>query len=124
MIFYEIDPMAFPKGAQFFFNIVIATIEIPIDAPDLPIDIMDYWYLGGIKESQPFAIHIYRNPEKYVEEEPYCAVETYTHCVLELDPDQTICWYEMVDYDTEDPWDPTPILEDFDDDDDDYDDYE
>lgn len=122
MTFYEIDPMAFPQGAQFFFNLVISTIEIPIDDDVLPANIMDYWYLGGIREPQPFAIHIYRNPEITIKKDYRYEVIAYTHCVLEIDQDQSVCWYEMVDYDTEDPWDPTPILEDFDDWDEDNDD--
>jgi len=121
MNFYELDPLGFPMGSQFYFNIVISTIAISYNSTLLPKDVFDYWYLGGVKESRPFAIYIYRN--SHAPENEY-EVETFTHCVLELDPDQTLCWYEMLDYDTEDPWDPTPILEDFDDwgeeDDDDY----
>lgn len=120
MTFYDIDPMAFPMGAKFFFNVVITTIAISYKSDVLPKELYDYWYLGGIQESQPFAIYIYRSQDKTDNTyEP----EIYTHCVLELDEDQSICWYDMVDYETEDPWDPTPILEDFDDDDEDEDDY-
>ena len=120
-MFYDLDPLSFPIGSQFFFNIVIATIAISYDSEVLPKEIFDYWYLGGIKESRPFAIYIHR--DSLARSDRY-EVETYTHCVLELDPDQTVCWYDMVDYDTEDPWDPTPILEDFYDDEEDDDDYE
>lgn len=116
MTFYDIDPLAFPKGAQFFFNIVISTIAISYNSDILPKELYDYWYLGGIKESQPFAIYIYRSQDKI---DNNCNPDIYTHCVLEIDPDQSICWYDMVEYETEDPWDPTPILEDFDDDDED-----
>lgn len=121
MTFYDIDPMAFPKGSQFFFNVVITTIAISYKSDLLPDGVFDYWYLGGIKESRPFAIYIYRIPDK--QENQMFFPQIYTHCVLELDQDQTICWYEMLDYETEDAWEITPILEDFDeDDDDDYDD--
>lgn len=118
MTFYDIDPMAFPMGAKFFFNVVIATIAIPFKSDVLPKELYDYWYLGGIQETQPFAIYIYRLQEK---KDNVYEPEIYTHCVLELDADQSICWYNMIDYETEDPWDPTPILEDFDDDDEDDD---
>ena len=120
MTFYDIDPMAFPKGSQFFFNVVITTIAISYKSDLLPDGVFDYWYLGGIKESRPFAIYIYRIPDK--QENQMFFPQIYTHCVLELDQDQTICWYEMLDYETEDAWEITPILEDFDEDDDDYDD--
>ena len=123
MTFYDIDPMAFPKGSQFFFNVVITTIAISYESDLLPDGVFDYWYLGGIKESRPFAIYIYRIPDK--RENQIFFPQIYTHCVLELDQDQTICWYEMLDYETDDAWEITPILEDFDEDedDDDYDDY-
>lgn len=121
MTFYEIDPLDFPEGAQFYFNLVVATIEISYESDILPKEIYDYWYLGGIKESRPFAIYIYRYHGK---ENNMYNVETYQHCVLEIDPNQEVCWYEMLDYETEDPWDPTPELEDFDDWDEEDDDYE
>ena len=123
MTFYEIDPLGFPAGSQFFFNVVVATIAISYESDILPKEVYDYWYLGGIRESRPFAIYIYRNSGKSKFDNSF-DVETYTHCVVELDKDQTICWYDMVDYETEDPWDPTPILEDFDDGDEEDDDYD
>ena len=121
MTFYEIDPLGFPEGAQFYFNLVIATIEISYESDILPKDIYDYWYLGGIREARPFAIYIYRYHEK--KNDNYYDVTAYEHCVLEIDENQEVCWYEMVDYETEDPWDPTPTMEDFDDGEDDEDDY-
>lgn len=121
MLFYEIDPLGFPEGAQFYFNLVIATIEISYESDLLPKEIYDYWYLGGIRDSRPFAIYIYRYSQK-ANNDKY-DITIYEHCVLEIDPNQEVCWYEMVDYDTEDSWDPTPIIEDFDywdEDDEDY----
>ena len=50
-MFYDLDPLSFPIGSQFFFNIVIATIAISYDSEVLPKEIFDYWYLGGIKEN-------------------------------------------------------------------------
>lgn len=122
MLFYEIDPLGFPEGAQFYFNLVIATIEISYDSDLLPKEIYDYWYLGGIKDARPFAIYIYRF-SNHAKDNPY-QVELYQHCALEIDPNQEVCWYDMVDYETEDPWDPTPMMEDFYDEEDDEDDYE
>ena len=110
MLFFDIDADGFPKGAQFYFNLIITTIMIPINSTYLPLDIIDYWYLGGITGSRPFAIHIYRDGQQKTSQ----FIETYPHCVLEIDPSGEICWYDMVDYDTKDPWDVTPIIEDFD----------
>lgn len=120
MTFFKMDPLGFPKGAQFYFNLVIATIEISFESDLLPKDIYDYWYLGGIKEARPFAIYIYRHSEKT--NDNHYDFDVFEHCVLEVDEDQEVSWYDMVDYETEDPWDPTPTLEDFDDDDDEEDD--
>ena len=95
MLFFDIIPEGFPAGAQFFFNLAIATIAIPLKSTLLPLGIDDYWYLGAVTESRPFAIHIYRD-ERVTSND----VETFPHCVLELDPTADICWYDLVDYET------------------------
>lgn len=115
LMFFDIVPEGFPAGAQFFFNLAIATIAIPLQSILLPPGIEDYWYLGGVTESRPFAIHIYRD-ERVSKD----VVETFPHCVLELDPTGDICWYDLIDYETDDPWELNPTLEDFDYDDEDY----
>lgn len=111
-MFFDFDANAFPQGAQFFYNIVIAIIVIPYDSNILPLNILDYWYLDALCASRPFAIHIYRDAT--ARSDGGFDVETYPHCTLELDPNYEVCWYNLIDYDTEDPWDLTPILEDFD----------
>ena len=109
MLFFDIEPEGFPAGAQFFFNLVIGIIVIPENSTLLPLDIIDYWYLGGISSSRPFAIHIYRD-----ERATYNLIDAFPHCVLELDKTGEICWYDLVDYETNDPWELTPTIEDFD----------
>lgn len=109
MLFFDIVPEGFPVGAQFFFNLAIAIIAIPIRSTLLPYDITDYWYLGGITDSRPFAIHVYRDETVAAD-----TIETFPHCVLELDPSGDICWYDLVDYITDDIWELNPTPEDFD----------
>lgn len=109
MLFFDIDADGYPYGAQFFFNIAIAAIAIPVKSNLLPLGIENYWYLGAITDSRPYAIHIYRE-----ERISHNKVETFPHCVLELDRTGEICWYDLIDYETDDPWELTPTLEDFD----------
>ena len=111
-MFFDLEPDSFPSGATFFFNVAIATIAIPPNSDILPPDIMDYWYLGGLWHSRPFAVFIYRDSSARTD--GGFDVETYEHCVVELDPWYEVCWYDMIDYATNDPWDLTPTLEDFD----------
>ena len=113
-MFYDIDPTAFPQGAQFFFNILVALFSIPLESDSiLPLNIERYWYLEALTKPQPYAILFFRDAsitDPTVEFE----YELIPHCVIEITQQQEVSWYEMVDYDTDDPWDPTPTLEDFD----------
>ena len=106
-MFFDIDPMGFPQGASFYYNLVILVISIPFDSTVMPKEFYDLWYIGGITETRPFAIYFFRDPnyKKY-------DYELYSHCVLEIDENGEICWYDMIDYDTEDPWILEPIIDD------------
>ena len=112
-MFYEMSLAELPQGAKYFFNIVIALIAIPVDSDYiLPLNIQRYWYLGALTDPRPHAILFFRDAsitDPSVEFE----YEIIPHCVIAITQQQDVNWYEMVDYDTEDPWDPTPILEDF-----------
>ena len=111
---YENDSKLFPKGAQFFFNVLIALITVPSKATDiLPSGIEEYWYIEAITQPKPYAYVFMRDPS-IIDPNVEFEWELIPHCVVQINPNQQVRWYELVDYETEDPWDLTPIYEDFD----------
>ena len=111
-LFFDIEPWRHMKGSQFFFNVLVFYIMLPLSSNLLPEGVFDYWYLGSLTESRPYAFYFFRTSQlnKEIEYE----IESYPHSVIQITPEQQVLCYDMVDYDTLDPWNVEPILEDFD----------
>lgn len=110
MSFYDIDPMALPEGAKYYHNVLIVSIAIP--SKDWEFEENEIWYLDKITDARPTAYIFYKEPELNDEvdenEEPILfEITLVPHCVLEVNEDNSVCWYstdENKGFNLEDYW--------------------
>ena len=102
MYFYDIDPMAFESGSQFYFNVVVYIMLIHEDDPFLPKDVDEQWYCDKITDARPTIYGVCRTDDLTYEE--VYEIECYPHCVVEITKEQEVMWYDMLEFDTEDMW--------------------
>lgn len=102
MSFFNIDPNELPE-ANYFFNIFVINIAVRESANILNKGLLDYWSIEAILEPRPYVIHFYI--DNNIPEDYDWLIESYSHCVLEIHPTLGVSWYDMIDFDTYDPWD-------------------
>lgn len=78
-----------PKRAQYYFNILIISIAVQLDILGHK-NTVDLWD----NNARPTALHIYLDRDS----------DYIPHQVLEITPNNKISFYDMIDYDTDDPW--------------------
>lgn len=104
MNFFEEDPMSLPQDGQYYFNILVKTIAInPQQAEQyLGKGIDEIVYIDQITGPRPYIFYCYIDDEldKDIEYE----IEYIPHCVVEVSESLGVSWWEMLDFDTEDPW--------------------
>lgn len=115
MYFYDIDPMALEPGSRFYFNVMVHIMLIHEDDDFLPKDIDEQWYCNKLTDARPKIYGVCRTDELSYEE--VCDIQCYPHCVVEITKEQEVLWYDMLDFDTDDPWEITIEEEEEDDDD-------
>lgn len=104
MNFFDIKPSSLPEGAQYFFNILVITIAV---TPEIweeligNLSIQHIWYAEDLTAPEPQAICLYQEEE--MEEDCDFEIAMYPHRVVEL-YNNDIAWYDMIDFDTDDPW--------------------
>lgn len=114
MGFYDYDPMSLPKDAQYYFNILIIQVQVPLDKAEEVFgspDITSYWNIEGVNEPRPYAVCFYTEEELFEEEDDefyedieIASLYLYPHCVIEVDPNLGVSWYNMFDEDYGDLW--------------------
>ena len=94
-MFFDEPYNALPKDAQYYFNILIICVAVsPQYAQEIfQQNIIDMWDIQNINDGRPFAVH---------------------NQVLEVDPKLGISFYEMIDYDIDDPWRLDPSVDEID----------
>ena len=112
-MFFEIPLDELDLDAQYFFNVLIAEITIPYDSDILSSEIMDEWDTTYISSPRPTVIHIYRDANLNAKVDFETAY--IPHCVIAIDKDMRVSWWDMIDFFTIDQWEIMPELEDFDD---------
>lgn len=85
MYFEDINAMAFPNDANFFFDVNMICVGMPEGY--ICRDYTDVWDLSNVMESIPFALHVYSG------ETPEIKVENFSHCVVEISS-LGIAWYK------------------------------
>lgn len=92
--------------AAFYFNVVILNIYVnPIRERGLdlfPQGVKRIWYLENIWSPRPSAIQFVLDPTLPKDEE--YEFEVFSHMVLEVSPTEGVMYYDMLDYETRDPW--------------------
>lgn len=102
-MFFDEPYLDLPEKAQYYFNILIISIAI---SPQYAQEIfqnkaISLWDIQGVNDPRPIAIHIYTS--YHINKDFYYEVQCIPHQVLEVNENE-ISFYEMIDYDTSDPW--------------------
>lgn len=113
-MFFDEPYNALPKDAQYYFNILIICIAVsPQYAQEIfQQNIIDMWNIQNINDGRPFAVHIYTT--HHINKDFEYELQCLPHQVLEVDPKLGISFYEMIDYDTDDPWRLDPSVDEID----------
>lgn len=89
---------AFPKGAQFYHNVTVIVFSVAEDIWDEDFD--SIWYLDQLTAPESKAILFFKeereiiNDAFYDEQECDWSLDYYENCIVEVDPDGTVSWYE------------------------------
>lgn len=102
--FFDELPEFLPKDAQFYYNILIVCIEVSQEYWNeyFPKDINETWYLQDITSSRPKAYHFYIEDD--IDEDYDYEIYCIPHTVIAVEQDKQIQCYNMIDFDTDDPW--------------------
>lgn len=89
---------AFPKGAQFYHNVTVIVFSIAEDIWDEDFD--SIWYLDQLTAPESKAILFFKEEREIInddcDDEQECdwLLDYYENCIVEVDPDGTVSWYE------------------------------
>lgn len=102
-MFFDEPYLDLPEKAQYYFNILIISIAIsPQYAQEIfQNKVINLWDIQGVNDPRPIAIHIYTS--YHINKDFDYEVQCIPHQVLEVNENE-ISFYEMIDYDTSDPW--------------------
>lgn len=107
MNFFDIKPESLPFDGQYYFNILVIVMAVNKEAwtqlvADTDIQGLEcIWYTDEITSPQPKAYCIYL--EDSLREDELFEISIYPHKVVEISGND-ISWYDMIDFDTDDPW--------------------
>lgn len=103
MNFYDIDPMALELGSQFYYNILVHVLLISEnDDSIIPLGVEEQWYCDGLTDARPKIYGVCRTND--LDEDSLYEVECHPHSVVEITKEGEVTWYNMLDFDTNDPW--------------------
>ena len=105
MNFCDMPTEAFPEGAQFYHNATVIVFAVAEDIWDEDFD--SIWYLDQLTIPEPKAILFFKEEREVIndadvdafqacDDEQECdwLLDYYENCVVEVDPDGTVSWYE------------------------------
>lgn len=104
MSFFDEEPMSLPRDGQYYFNILVVCIGV---SPQLMqengfSDLLDIWDIQELTEPRPKIIHIYQ--DECLDEDIEYEMTYFPHCVVEVSPSLGVSWWDMLDFETDDPW--------------------
>lgn len=102
-MFFDESEYDLPKDAQYYFNILVICVAVsPRYAQNIfDKDIIDIWDIQQITNPRPNVVHVF--VDKHIDEDIDFLIECFPHSVVEIDQ-QKIGFYDMIDFDTNDPW--------------------
>lgn len=102
MNFCDISAEAFPKDAQFYHNVTVIVFSVAEDIWDEDFD--SIWYLDQLTALESKAILFFKEEREVIndadvddcDDEQECdwLLDYYENCIVEVDPDGTVSWYE------------------------------
>ena len=92
-MFFDTPYSELPKRAQYYFNILIISIAVQ---PEVLTDILGHKNTVDLWDVQNASYNLDRDSDYEI-----CCIP---HQVLEITPNNKISFYDMIDYDTDDPW--------------------
>lgn len=113
-MFFDEPYSQLPQDAQYYFNVLILCIAIsPQFAQEIfQNNIVDMWDIQKVTDARPIAIHIYIT--HHINKDFDYEIQCLPHQVLEIDPKIGVSFYEMIDYNTNDPWRLDPDVDEID----------
>lgn len=104
MNFFDEDPKNFQQSAQYYFNVLVKTIAIH---PNLArqifnTNIEEIFFIDKITSPRPNIIYCFIDDE--LDEDTEFEIEYFPHCVVEVSEITGVTCYDMLDFDTDDPW--------------------
>lgn len=104
MNFFDEDPMSLPRDGQYYFNILVRTIAVNPRCAEqyLGKDIDEMCFIEKLTDPRPQMYYCFVDDE--LDEDLDFEIECFPHCVVEVSKSLGVSWWEMLDFDTEDPW--------------------
>lgn len=105
MTFFDNHPQHLPYDGEYYFNILVTCIALQ---PELAKEvfpqqeIVDIWDLDKITEARPQVVHIYS--DETLSQDIDFEIQCFPHTVVEISQKYGISFYDMIDFDTEEPW--------------------
>lgn len=113
-MFFDEPYSQLPQDAQYYFNVLILCIAVsPQFAQEMfQNNIVDMWDIQKVTDARPIAVHIYIT--HHINKDFDYEIQCLPHQVLEIDPKIGVSFYEMIDYNTDDPWRLDPDVDEID----------
>ena len=104
MSFFDEEYMALPNDGQYYFNVLVFCIGIhPRKADEyLGVGVDEITYIDEINDARPRAFFFFVD-DTLPDDTPF-QVEKYPHSVVEVSDQLGVSWYDMLDFEPDDPW--------------------
>lgn len=110
--FFDLPEQALPQDCEYYFNVTVFEVAGPIGWLAERLGIKETQLVDDIshvKDPRPIYICFYE--EEGLDK---IEIEAFSHTVIEVNMHtREVCWYDMLDFETERPWAIEPIEEDF-----------
>ena len=118
--FFDLPEQALPRDCEYYFNVLHITVAVPTGELQKITGVSGIWEFSDIsrvKDPRPICMYFYED-----ENVKTWDIAATPHTVVEHNIKiNEVCWYDMLDFETKEPWKIDPIEEDFNYEDDDED---
>lgn len=89
---------------EYYFNVLVTTIAINQNCTNRYLDsgINEITYIEKITSPKPQIVYCFVDNE--LDKDLEYEILNFPHCVVEVDAEKGIYWWNMIDFDTDDPW--------------------
>lgn len=105
MTFFDNHPQHLPYDGEYYYNILVVCIGMqPYIAKEVfpQQEVKDIWDIDNITAARPYAVHIYE--DSGLDRDIDFEIQCFPHTVLEVSQKYGLSFYDMIDFDTENPW--------------------